>query len=175
MEKQLLTLLEEALSRTRAAQNMEQLKEIRVAYLGKKGPITESLRQIGTFPQRKGLGWDSWPMMCAVKLQKLWSRKRRKLSAKLLEEQLRRESIDVTLPGRPVRVGVTHPLQAVIEEIEAIFLGMGFTIAEGPEVEADYYNFEALNIPKNHPPGICRILFISPKRFCYAPIPPRCR
>jgi phenylalanyl-tRNA synthetase alpha chain len=61
------------------------------------------------------------------------------------------EKIDVTLPGRPVITGSTHPLMAIVEQVEEIFLGMGFTIAEGPEVESDYYNFEALNLPKNHP------------------------
>ncbi len=151
MEKQLLTLLEEALARTKAAQNMEQLKEIRVAYLGKKGPITESLRQMGTLPPEERPRMGQLANDVRRQIAEAFEQKEKELSAKLLEEQLRRESIDVTLPGRPVRVGVTHPLQAVIEEIEAIFLGMGFTIAEGPEVEADYYNFEALNIPKNHP------------------------
>jgi phenylalanyl-tRNA synthetase alpha chain len=77
--------------------------------------------------------------------------KQEKLERKALDEQLNTETIDVTLPGRPVRKGNAHPLTAVIEEIEDLFIGMGFTVAEGPEVETDYYNFEALNLPKNHP------------------------
>src|SRR5690606_20595103 len=67
------------------------------------------------------------------------------------EARLARETIDVTLPGRPDRSGAVHPLNKVIMEIEDIFIGMGFTVAEGPEVETDYYNFEALNLPKDHP------------------------
>lgn len=67
------------------------------------------------------------------------------------EARLAAETIDVTLPGRPVARGAVHPISKVIEEIEDIFIGMGYTVAEGPEVEQDYYNFEALNLPKNHP------------------------
>ncbi len=73
------------------------------------------------------------------------------LEQKALEDQLGMETIDVTLPGRPVPIGTTHPLSAVVGEIEEIFLGLGFSIAEGPEIETDYYNFEALNLPKDHP------------------------
>ena len=68
-----------------------------------------------------------------------------------LQRKLAEETVDVTLPGRPVKVGNRHPLTRIIEEIEDLFIGMGYTVAEGPEVETDYYNFEALNLPKGHP------------------------
>lgn len=73
------------------------------------------------------------------------------LQEQAIQEQLAKESIDVTLPGRPVKTGNHHPLTRVVEEIEDLFLSMGYEIAEGPEVEKDYYNFEALNLPKGHP------------------------
>ncbi len=77
--------------------------------------------------------------------------KEKTLEAQAVEEQLGKEQIDVTLPGRPVSVGSSHPLTSVVESVENTFIGLGFSVAEGPEVETDYYNFEALNLPKNHP------------------------
>lgn len=77
--------------------------------------------------------------------------RQQEIRKKETEERLKRESLDVTLPGRPASRGAMHPINRIIEEIENIFIGMGFTVAEGPEVETDYYNFEALNLPKNHP------------------------
>src|SRR5699024_6280739 len=77
--------------------------------------------------------------------------KMEQLEQKLLDKKLAKEAIDVTLPGRPVQVGGPHLLRRVIEEIEDLFIGMGFEVKEGPQVETDYFNFEALNLPKNHP------------------------
>lgn len=77
--------------------------------------------------------------------------KHKHLEEAAIQQKLASESIDVTLPGRPVKIGNHHPLTRIIEEIEDLFIGMGYAIAEGPEVEKDYYNFEALNLPKGHP------------------------
>ncbi|HET7656793.1 MAG TPA: phenylalanine--tRNA ligase subunit alpha [Bacillales bacterium] len=151
MQEQLLNLQDEAEEKIRVAQDLKELEDIRVAYLGKKGPITEVLRGMGKLPKEErpkiGQMANEVRESIAGKLQK----KQQRLEEEEIEKQLARETIDVTLPGRPVKRGNIHPLMAVIEEIEDLFIGMGFSVAEGPQVETDHYNFEALNIPKNHP------------------------
>lgn len=151
MEEQLKQLEAEALAKIDVASDLKQLQEIRVAYLGKKGPITEALRAMGKLPaeERPKMGQLANDVRAAI-TEKL-DAKQQLLEERAVEEKLASEQVDVTLPGRPVAVGNHHPLTAVIEEIEDLFLGMGYTIAEGPEVETDYYNFEALNLPKGHP------------------------
>ena len=151
MEQQLKQLEQEALAKLQAASNLKELNDVRVAYLGKKGPITDLLKGMGK------LSPEERPKMGA-----LVNAVRENVTAQLEErvaileeqailEQLVKESIDVTLPGRKVRQGNRHPLTRVVEEIEDLFVSMGYEIAEGPEVEKDYYNFEALNLPKGHP------------------------
>ncbi|OCS93056.1 phenylalanine--tRNA ligase subunit alpha [Caryophanon latum] len=151
MEAQLQQLEQEVLAKIDAAADLKALNDVRVAYLGKKGPITDLLKGMGK------LSAEERPKMGAL-VNTVRESITEKLEAKkaLLEEaaiaaQLEAESIDVSLPGRPVTVGNRHPLTRVIEEIEDLFIGMGYEIAEGPEVEKDYYNFEAMNLPKGHP------------------------
>ncbi|MFT4415103.1 phenylalanine--tRNA ligase subunit alpha [Fredinandcohnia humi] len=151
MQERLNELQAEALAKVEAATNLKELNDIRVAYLGKKGPITEVLRGMGK------LSAEERPKMGALvnevreQITEKLTTKQDILEKEEVEKKLASETIDVTLPGRSVKVGGHHPLTAVIEEIEDLFLGMGYTIAEGPEVEKDYYNFEALNLPKGHP------------------------
>jgi len=151
MQDRLKELQQEALAKVEAANDLKQLNDVRVAYLGKKGPITEVLRGMGK------LSAEERPKMGALvnevreTITEKLTEKQQVLEKAEVEKRLAAETIDVTLPGRPVRVGNHHPLTAVIEEIEDLFLGMGYSIAEGPEVEQDYYNFEALNLPKGHP------------------------
>lgn len=151
MKEKLLALKNEAIQKAQAAQDMKTVQDIKVEYLGKKGPITEVLRGMGQ------LSAEERPLMGQLvnevrnEIEESLASKVEELEAKILEEKLSKESIDVTLPGRPVKAGSTHPLTLVVEQIEEIFLGMGFKIAEGPEVELDYFNFEALNLPKDHP------------------------
>lgn len=151
MLDQLEKLRQEAEEKIRQASDLKALESIRVAYLGKKGPITEVLRGMGKLPkeERPKIGQAANEVREAItgKLEE----KQARMEEEKIERQLAEESIDVTLPGRPVKRGNAHPLTAVIEEIEDLFLGMGFSVAEGPQVETDHYNFEALNIPKNHP------------------------
>lgn len=151
MEQQLKQLEQEALAKVEAASNLKELNEVRVAYLGKKGPITDLLKGMGK------LSPEERPKMGAL-VNKVREHVTEQLEVKVAEleeqavlEQLEKESIDVTLPGRPVRAGNRHPLTRVVEEIEDLFISMGYEVAEGPEVEKDYYNFEALNLPKGHP------------------------
>lgn len=151
MQEKLQALQKEAEQKIVAASGLKDLQDIRVTYLGKKGPITEILRGMGKLSkeERPVIGQLANEVREAI-TEKL-EEKQTKLQAEEVEKQLAEETVDVTLPGRPVNTGVHHPLTAVIEEIEDLFLGMGFSIAEGPQVELDYYNFEALNLPKNHP------------------------
>jgi len=151
MKERLEALKQEALQELEKVQNQQELGELRVKYLGKKGPLTEILRGMGQ------LSAEERPLMGQVAnevrntIEQALAAKQQVLQQKETEERLRAETIDVTLPGRPYPNGAIHPLNKVIEEIEDIFIGMGFTVAEGPEVERDYYNFEALNLPKDHP------------------------
>ncbi|WP_257346501.1 phenylalanine--tRNA ligase subunit alpha [Pseudalkalibacillus decolorationis] len=151
MQDRLITLQTEAIEKIEHASSLKELQDIRVQYLGKKGPITEVLRGMGQLPadERPKMGQLANDVREAI-TSKL-DENIKKLERAKLDEQLANETIDVTLPGRPIRKGNAHPLTAVIEEIEDLFIGMGFSVAEGPEVETDYYNFEALNLPKNHP------------------------
>ncbi|HEY9577948.1 MAG TPA: phenylalanine--tRNA ligase subunit alpha [Pseudobacillus sp.] len=151
MEQQLKELQIEALAKVEAAEDLKQLNDIRVAYLGKKGPITEVLKGMGKLSaeERPKMGALANEVRAAV--ASAIEVKQSALEQKAIEEQLKKETIDVTLPGRPVRTGSVHPLTKVVEEIEDLFISMGYSIAEGPEVETDYYNFEALNLPKGHP------------------------
>ncbi len=151
MQERLKELQEEALQKIEQSSGLKELNDIRVAYLGKKGPITEVLRGMGK------LSAEERPKMGALvnDVREIISEKLEAKQTELEEaavlEKLASETIDVTLPGRPIKAGNHHPLTKVIEEIEDLFIGMGYEVAEGPEVETDYYNFEALNLPKSHP------------------------
>ncbi|HWP51454.1 MAG TPA: phenylalanine--tRNA ligase subunit alpha [Clostridia bacterium] len=133
------------------AENLPNLDAVRVKYLGKKGELTAILKGMGalTPDERKEVGQaanDARTVIEAALGKKLAQLKDAELNAKLAGEV-----IDVTMPGSHAPLGKRHPLNLVLDEIKEIFLGMGFDVVEGPEVETDYYNFEALNIPKEHP------------------------
>jgi len=151
MRDKLLALKEEALRELAAAQQSQQLEELRIKYLGKKGPLTEILRGMGALSaeERPVIGQVANEVRAAIE-QALEAR-REDIHRRETEQRLAAEKIDVTLPGRMPAVGAVHPLRKVVQEIEDIFIGMGYKVAEGPEVETDYHNFEALNLPKNHP------------------------
>ncbi|MHB9094633.1 MAG: phenylalanine--tRNA ligase subunit alpha [Eubacteriales bacterium] len=151
MRDKLESMKTEALLDITAAANLDQVNEIRVKYLGKKGELTTILRGMGA------LSTEERPV-----IGKLANDVRENIEQELNQKisalkkahnfgRLEKETIDVTLPGRPFQIGRRHPLTMVLDEIKEIFLGLGFEIAEGPEVELDYYNFEALNFPADHP------------------------
>ncbi|MEC0665289.1 phenylalanine--tRNA ligase subunit alpha [Priestia flexa] len=151
MKERLQELQQEAIVKIDDSKDLKALNDVRVAYLGKKGPITEVLRGMGK------LSAEERPVMGALAnevreaIASKIEEKQAALEAEEINRKLASETIDVTLPGRPVKVGTHHPLTSVIEDVEDLFLGMGYEVAEGPEVEQDYYNFEALNLPKGHP------------------------
>ncbi|WAA10199.1 phenylalanine--tRNA ligase subunit alpha [Fervidibacillus albus] len=151
MKDRLEQLRKEALAKIEQAKDMKEVQQVRISYLGKKGPITDILRGM------KKLTSEERPIIGALAnevretISKTIEKKWAELEQAAIQRKLAEESIDVTLPGRPIVVGNRHPLTRVIEEVEDLFIGLGYTVAEGPEVETDYYNFEALNIPKDHP------------------------
>jgi phenylalanyl-tRNA synthetase alpha chain len=129
----------------------KSLDQLRVKYLGKKGLITQALREVGRLApaERPLLG----KMVNEAKdaIEGLIAARLAEVQSQHLQKDLHTQAIDVTLPGRLPPRGHKHPLTQVLEEVEDIFHGLGFSVAEGPEVELDYYNFEALNIPRDHP------------------------
>ncbi|HWJ03302.1 MAG TPA: phenylalanine--tRNA ligase subunit alpha [Verrucomicrobiae bacterium] len=151
MEQELIALQQEAEVAVAEAPDLEKLNELKVKYLGKKGLLTGALRNMGSLPaeERPRLG----QVVNRVRdvLEQSFAAREVELKLVAQTQRLAAEQIDVTLPGRIFSKGHQHPLTKVQEEIEQIFMGMGFSIAEGPEIESDYYNFEALNIPKDHP------------------------
>ncbi|MBE6620275.1 MAG: phenylalanine--tRNA ligase subunit alpha [Ruminococcaceae bacterium] len=140
------------------AQAMKQIAEdgadldaLRVKYLGKKGELTAVLRGMGALSaeERPVIGQLANEVRAII--EEALANKAAEQKEKALEAQLKAEKLDVTMPGAAPQVGHTHPLTLVQRDLENIFIGMGYAIAEGPEVEYDYYNFQALNIPENHP------------------------
>lgn len=151
MKDQLNALEKEALEKVEQASALKELQEIKVSYLGKKGPITEVLRGMGKLSKEERPVIGELANKVRGTIADAIDSKKEEMEAAELEKRLEKETIDVTLPGRPVPAGGPHLLTSIIEEIEDLFIGMGYEVREGPEVETDYYNFEALNLPKGHP------------------------
>ena len=129
----------------------EDLEQIRIQYLGKKGELTAVLRGMGKLSAEERPVIGQLANQVREEIEAAVAEKAEALKASALEEQLKAEKLDVTMPGKTARVGHVHPLTRVQRDMEEIFIGMGFSIAEGPEVEYDLYNFQKLNIPENHP------------------------
>ena len=151
METQLQSLREDALASLEAITNMESLNEWRVQYLGRKSSLNQILRSLKELPpderQKNGALANQIKNLLENKLQE----KTGQIEELTLKDSLKQQTLDVTLPGKPIDIGRLHPLTQTIREICNIFGSMGFETIEGPEIEQDYYNFEALNIPEDHP------------------------
>lgn len=151
MKEQLEKLRQAALEAVQQSEDLQTLENARVRFLGKKGEITSILKQMG------GLSPEERPIMGQLAnsvrqaVEESIAAAAENLKKKQQEMKLKAETIDVTLPGEKQPEGHRHPLEIVLNEVKDIFIGMGFQIADGPEVEWDYYNFEALNIPEGHP------------------------
>lgn len=133
------------------ALNLKEIDDIRVRFLGKKGEITAVLKQMGALSAEMRPVIGQLANEAREKIESKIQTRIAELKAKELEARLGNEKIDVTMPGIAHPLGVRHPISQVLAEVRDIFMGMGFSVAEGPEVETDYYNFEALNLPKDHP------------------------
>ncbi len=151
METELNRLLEQAAVEVAAAVSLSELDAIRVAYLGKKGVLTEKLKGLRDLPAEQRPAMGQLINQTKQRLQGLLESRRQQLREAELEQRLAGERVDVTLPGRGQRSGGLHPVTQTLERIEVFFQSMGFEVAHGPEIEDDYHNFEALNIPHNHP------------------------
>lgn len=128
-----------------------ELEEARIKFLGKKGELTAILKQMGKLSAEERPIIGQLANEIRADIEDAIAKKAAQLKAIEMEIKLKSEKIDVTMPGTAKALGHKHPLTIVLDELKDIFLGMGFDVAEGPEVELDYYNFEALNIPKDHP------------------------
>jgi phenylalanyl-tRNA synthetase alpha chain len=133
------------------AADLAQLDAVRVRYLGKKGVLTERLKAVGGLPAEERRVAGQAINEAKDRLQQSLDRRRAALEAEALEVRLAAERIDVTLSGRGARTGGLHPITRTLERIEQIFAQAGFAVAEGPEIEDDWHNFGALNIPEHHP------------------------
>ncbi len=151
MKEQLNAIALAAKAAVEAASSNADLEALRVKYLGKKGEVTAILKQMGKLSaeERPVVGQLANEVRQAIEAQ--LEEKVSQIKAAELQARLVSETLDVTMPGEKVALGHKHPLSIVLDEVKEIFLGMGFEVATGPEVEWDYYNFEALNIPKEHP------------------------
>ncbi len=151
MKEKLQKIREEAMRQMEEAKELSSLNDVRVSFLGKKGELTAVLKGM------KDVSPEDRPMVGQLvnetreAIEKTLEEAKKKLEAAEMEKRLEKEVIDVTLPAKMNQVGHRHPNTIALEEVERIFVGMGYEVVEGPEVEEDYYNFEALNIPANHP------------------------
>ncbi len=156
MEQKLQSIKEEALKLIQAADAPEKLNDVRVKYLGKKGELTAVLKGMKDVapedrPKVGQMVNDTRTEIEEAEIEEALEASKKEMDAKILEERLKKEVIDVTLPAKKNEVGHRHPNTIALEEVERIFIGMGYEVVEGPEVEYDLYNFEKLNIPADHP------------------------
>ena len=151
MKEQLAKIRSEALAAFGQAQSAAELDSLRVQYLGKKGALTAVLKQMGKLSaeERPAMGQLANEVRSA--LEAAIEAASGKLEAQALEQRLKDEAVDVTIPGREVKLGHKHPMYLALDEIKDIFIGMGFTVLDGPEVELAEYNFDKLNAEEGHP------------------------
>ena len=148
MREQLEKIKAEALAKIEASDALEKLNDIRVAYLGKKGELTSVLKSMKDVAPEERPKVGQMVNDARALIEEKLEETKKKLARIAREEQMKKEVIDVTLPAKKNNVGHSHPNTIALEEVERIFIGMGYEVVEGPEVEYDKYNFEKLNIPK---------------------------
>lgn len=165
MKEKLLALKEQAMAELEAVASLDALKDIRVKYLGKKGPMTEILRGMGKLPaeERPVIGQIVNEIKSA--LEEAINAKTEVLEKQALADKLANDKVDITLPGRKAVKGHLHPITLTMREIKKIFMRMGFDVMEGPEIENDYFNFEALNLPADHPARDMQDSFYITEKF----------
>ena len=151
MEQELQRIKEVALTDIKAATNQQALQDVRVKYLGKKGEVTALLKGLGKLSPEERPKMGAFVNAVRETLEAELDKIKSSMETAAMNARLEEEKIDITLPGRAPKTGHIHPLTTVNEMIEDFFMKMGYTVEEGPEVEQDYYNFECLNLPKDHP------------------------
>lgn len=151
MKDRLEQIKEEVRKQVEAAGTLDKLNEVRVNALGKKGALTEVLKSMKNVAAEERPKIGQMVNDTRAEIEAMLEVTKKKMEGAIREAKMKEEVIDVTLPAKKNLVGHRHPNTIALEEVERIFIGMGYEVVEGPEVENDYYNFEALNIPKNHP------------------------
>ena len=151
MKEKLKMLQEKASEAFREAKEIKDVDELKVKYLGKKGELTRLLKDLGRLSAEERPIIGQFANDVRQDIETMLEETKKRLTAAEMERRMEKEKIDVTMPGKAQPEGHKHPMSIVIDELCDIFMGMGYEVAESPEVEKDYYNFEALNIPKNHP------------------------
>ncbi len=151
LQQQLDELVQQADEAVRNAEDLIQLDQVRVRYLGKKGEVTAQMQSLGKLPHEARREAGKVINTTKQTVQQMIEGRREILQQTALVAKLNAEAIDVSLPGRGQQLGGLHPVTRTLQRIENLFLQLGFEVAEGPEIEDDYHNFEALNIPESHP------------------------
>ncbi|MBQ3094308.1 MAG: phenylalanine--tRNA ligase subunit alpha, partial [Clostridia bacterium] len=151
MKEQLEALKQQALAELEALSSQKDVEDFRIRMLGKKGALTGLLRGMGAVPAEERPVIGQMVNDLRAMLEEQLGAKETALAENAKNERLAAETLDVTLPGEQRKVGGLHPLNKVLEDLIDIFRSMGFDVVDGPEVETDYYNFEALNVPADHP------------------------
>lgn len=151
MKEKLEKLHSEALEAIDSADELDRLNELRVKLLGKKGELTALLKSMKEIPPEERPAFGQMVNDARNSIESRIETVKKKLSDRYIEERIKEETIDVTLPSKRRMIGHSHPNSITLDRVEEIFIGMGYEVVEGPEIEFDYYNFEALNIPANHP------------------------
>ena len=162
MQNELNQLVEAAEQAISEAADLKSLDDIRVTYLGKKGSITEQMKSLGKLPKEEKPAAGQAINVAKQAIQKSLEARKDTLNTAELEAKLASETIDVTLPGRGQQAGGLHPVTRTMERIEELFSQMGFEVATGPEIEDEFHNFEALNIPETHPARAMHDTFYFP-------------
>ena len=151
MKEQLANIRAQALAAFEAAGDSAALDALRVQYLGKKGELTAVLKQMGKLSAEERPAMGQLANEVRAALEEALESRGKELEAKALEDRLKAEALDVTIPGKPYKAGHRHPMYIALDEIKDIFIGMGFTVLDGPEVELAKYNFDRLNAEEGHP------------------------
>ena len=151
MKDKIAKIKENSTNEIKNCDNLKQLNELKVKYLGKKGELTIVLRGMGDLPKEERPVIGELVNEVRDELNEIILKKEKELNKKELEERIKKENIDVTEPSKKIQMGSLHPITQTINEVEEIFLGMGYKIADGPEVEKAIYNFDKLNTPPDHP------------------------
>ncbi len=151
MRDKLKKIKELAVENLKGVNDLKALDDLRVKFLGKKGALTQILKGMGALSKEERPAVGQLANEVREEIEVKLDEAKKGLLSKAMEIKLKAETIDVTMPGKARPLGHRHPMNQVIDNIKNIFIGMGYEIAEGPEIELAYYNFEALNIPKDHP------------------------
>lgn len=151
MKDKLKAIVDTALAQVLDSNKPDELNNVRVKFLGKKGELTSILKSMKDVPKEDRPAVGQMVNEARTSIENKIQEKTKEIEKQKRQAQMEKETIDVTLPGKKPKTGHRHPNTIALQEVEEIFIGMGYEIVEGPEIEYDYYNFEALNIPANHP------------------------